>query len=198
MVRIDSVNGADPDAAKSRVEFSKLVPLYPDRAVAPRDDPDNLIGRVIDIAAPVGRGSAVSSCPRPRRAKTMIMQSIANSITTNNPEVHLMVVLVTSGLREVTDFSALGQGRGHLVDLRPAGVGPHDGRRAGDRAAKRPGRAGARRRRAPRRHHPTRPRLQPGGSGQRRRIPSGGVDSAALYPPKKFFGAARNIETAAR
>ena len=104
MVRIDSVNGADPEAAKNRVEFAKLTPLYPSERLRLETEPTNLIGRVIDIAAPIGKGQRGLIVSPSKAGKTMIMQSIANSITTNNPECHLMVVLVDERPEEVTDF----------------------------------------------------------------------------------------------
>ena len=104
MVRIDSVNGADPEQATTRVEFSKLTPLYPSERLRLETEPTNLIGRVIDIAAPIGKGQRGLIVSPSKAGKTMIMQSIANSITTNNPECHLMVVLVDERPEEVTDF----------------------------------------------------------------------------------------------
>ena len=104
MVRIDSVNGADPEQAKNRVEFAKLTPLYPSERLRLETEPTNLIGRVIDIAAPIGKGQRGLIVSPSKAGKTMIMQSIANSITTNNPECHLMVVLVDERPEEVTDF----------------------------------------------------------------------------------------------
>ena len=193
LVKLDTVNGADPESAKTRVEFSKLTPLYPSERLRLETTSTNLIGRVIDIAAPIGKGQRGLIVSPSKAGKTMIMQSIANSITTNNPECHLMVVLVDERPEEVTDFerSVKGEVVSSTFD-RPAGR-PHHRRRAGHRARQAARRAGPRRRRAPRRHHPPGPRLQPRrpASG---RILSGGVDSAALYPPKRFFGAARNIE----
>ena len=193
MVRIDSVNGADPEAVKSRVEFSKLVPLYPSERLRLETGPDNLIGRVIDIAAPIGKGQRGLIVSPAKAGKTMIMQSIANSITTNNPEVHLMVVLVDERPEEVTDFqrSVKGEVISSTFD-RPAADHTMVAELAIERAKRlvelghdvvvlldgitRLGRAY---------------NLAAPASG---RILSGGVDSAALYPPKKFFGAARNIE----
>ena len=104
MVRIESVNGAEPEAAKTRVDFAKLTPLYPSERLRLETDPGNLIGRVIDIAAPIGKGQRGLIVSPSKAGKTMIMQSIANSITTNNPECHLMVVLVDERPEEVTDF----------------------------------------------------------------------------------------------
>ncbi|HET8665776.1 MAG TPA: transcription termination factor Rho [Nocardioides sp.] len=193
MVRIDSVNGADPEAAKNRVEFSKLTPLYPTERLRLETEPTNLIGRVIDIAAPIGKGQRGLIVSPAKAGKTMIMQSIAKSITTNNPECHLMVVLVDERPEEVTDFerSTKGEVISSTFD-RPASDHTMVAELAIERAKRlvelghdvvvlldgitRLGRAY---------------NLAAPASG---RILSGGVDSAALYPPKKFFGAARNIE----
>jgi transcription termination factor Rho len=193
MVRIDAVNGADPEVAKNRVEFSKLTPLYPTERLRLETGADNLIGRVIDIAAPIGKGQRGLIVSPAKAGKTMILQSIANSITTNNPECHLMVVLVDERPEEVTDFqrSVKGEVISSTFDRPPA---DHTtvAELAIERAKRlvelghdvvvlldgitRLGRAY---------------NLAAAPSG---RILSGGVDSAALYPPKKFFGAARNIE----
>ncbi len=193
MVRIDSVNGADPEASKNRVEFAKLTPLYPSERLRLETEPTNLIGRVIDIASPIGKGQRGLIVSPSKAGKTMIMQSIAKSITTNNPECHLMVVLVDERPEEVTDFerSTKGEVISSTFD-RPAGDHTMVAELAIERAKRlvelghdvvvlldgitRLGRAY---------------NLAAPASG---RILSGGVDSAALYPPKKFFGAARNIE----
>jgi transcription termination factor Rho len=193
MVRIDSVNSADPEQSKERVEFSKLTPLYPNERLRLETEPSNLIGRVIDIAAPIGKGQRGLIVSPAKAGKTMIMQSIANSITTNNPECHLMVVLVDERPEEVTDFerSVKGEVISSTFD-RPASDHTTVAELAIERAKRlvelgldvvvlldgitRLGRAY---------------NLAAPASG---RILSGGVDSAALYPPKRFFGAARNIE----
>ncbi|MCW2844797.1 MAG: transcription termination factor Rho, partial [Nocardioides sp.] len=193
MVRIESVNGADPDSAKNRVDFQKLTPLYASERLRLETEPTNLIGRVIDIAAPIGKGQRGLIVSPSKAGKTMIMQSIANSITTNNPECHLMVVLVDERPEEVTDFerSVKGEVISSTFD-RPASDHTMVAELAIERAKRlvelghdvvvlldgitRLGRAY---------------NLAAPASG---RILSGGVDSAALYPPKRFFGAARNIE----
>ncbi|MFA6574006.1 MAG: transcription termination factor Rho [Nocardioides sp.] len=193
MVRIESVNGADPETAKHRVEFQKLTPLYASERLRLETEPGNLIGRVIDIAAPIGKGQRGLIVSPSKAGKTMIMQSIANSITTNNPECHLMVVLVDERPEEVTDFerSVKGEVISSTFD-RPASDHTMVAELAIERAKRlvelghdvvvlldgitRLGRAY---------------NLAAPPSG---RILSGGVDSAALYPPKRFFGAARNIE----
>jgi transcription termination factor Rho len=193
LVRIDSINGADPEAAKRRIEFQKLTPLYPSERLRLETESTNLIGRVIDIAAPIGKGQRGLIVSPSKAGKTMIMQSIANSITTNNPECHLMVVLVDERPEEVTDFerSVKGEVISSTFD-RPASDHTAVAELAIERAKRlvelghdvvvlldgitRLGRAY---------------NLAAPASG---RILSGGVDSAALYPPKRFFGAARNIE----
>jgi transcription termination factor Rho len=193
MVRIESVNGAEPETAKHRVEFQKLTPLYPSERLRLETVPGNLIGRVIDIAAPIGKGQRGLIVSPAKAGKTMILQSIANSITTNNPECHLMVVLVDERPEEVTDFerSVKGEVISSTFD-RPAVDHTMVAELAIERAKRlvelghdvvvlldgitRLGRAY---------------NLAAPASG---RILSGGVDSAALYPPKRFFGAARNIE----
>ncbi|MFT4262979.1 MAG: transcription termination factor Rho, partial [Nocardioides sp.] len=193
MVRIDSVNGAPPEQASSRVEFAKLTPLYAHERLRMETGSDNLIGRVIDLAAPIGKGQRGLVVSPAKAGKTMILQSIANSITTNNPECHLMVVLVDERPEEVTDFqrSVKGEVIASTFD-RPASDHTIVAELAIERAKRlvelghdvvvlldgitRLGRAY---------------NLAAPASG---RILSGGVDSAALYPPKKFFGAARNIE----
>ncbi|MGH3414437.1 MAG: transcription termination factor Rho, partial [Marmoricola sp.] len=193
LVRIDSVNGADPETAKERVEFGKLTPLYPSERLRLETTPSNMIGRVIDIAAPIGKGQRGLIVSPSKAGKTMIMQSIANSVMTNNPECHLMVVLVDERPEEVTDFqrSTNGEVISSTFD-RPASDHTMVAELAIERAKRlvelghdvvilldgitRLGRAY---------------NLAAPASG---RILSGGVDSAALYPPKKFFGAARNIE----
>ena len=193
LVRIDTINGADPEAARVRVDFQKLTPLYASERLRLETESSNLIGRVIDIAAPIGKGQRGLIVSPSKAGKTMIMQSIANSITTNNPECHLMVVLVDERPEEVTDFerSVKGEVISSTFD-RPASDHTAVAELAIERAKRlvelghdvvvlldgitRLGRAY---------------NLAAPASG---RILSGGVDSAALYPPKRFFGAARNIE----
>ncbi|MGA9748944.1 MAG: transcription termination factor Rho [Nocardioides sp.] len=193
LVRIDTINGADPEAAKNRVEFGKLTPLYASERLRLETESTNLIGRVIDIAAPIGKGQRGLIVSPPKAGKTMVLQSIANSITTNNPECHLMIVLVDERPEEVTDFQRTVKGEviSSTFD-RPATDHTSVAELAIERAKRlvelghdvvvlldgitRLGRAY---------------NLAAPASG---RILSGGVDSSALYPPKRFFGAARNIE----
>lgn len=193
LVRIDSVNGADPETARNRVEFGKLTPLYPQDRLRLETTPGNLTTRVIDLVAPIGKGQRGLIVSPPKAGKTMVLQSIANAIVTNNPEVHLMVVLVDERPEEVTDMqrSVKGEVIASTFD-RPAEDHTIIAELSIERAKRlvelghdvvvlldsmtRLGRAY---------------NLAAPASG---RILSGGVDSTALYPPKRFFGAARNIE----
>lgn len=193
LVRLDTVNGMDPESARERVEFSKLVPLYPQERLRLETQPNVLTTRVIDLIAPIGKGQRGLIVSPPKAGKTMVLQAIANAITTNNPECHLMVVLVDERPEEVTDMqrSVKGEVIASTFD-RPADDHTTVAELAIERAKRlvelghdvvvlldsitRLGRAY---------------NIAAPASG---RILSGGVDSAALYPPKKFFGAARNIE----
>ncbi|MDN5570737.1 MAG: transcription termination factor Rho [Propionibacteriaceae bacterium] len=193
LVRIDTINGGDPAAARERPEFNKLTPLYPQERLRLETTPTNMTGRIVDLVAPVGKGQRGLIVSPPKAGKTMVMQSIANSITANNPEVHLMVVLVDERPEEVTDFqrSVKGEVIASTFD-RPADDHTTIAELAIERA-KRLVEVGkdvvilldgiTRLSRAY--------NLAAPASG---RILSGGVDSGALYPPKRFFGAARNVE----
>ncbi len=192
-VALETVNGGDPEAAKNRPEFAKLTPLYPQERLRLETDATNMTGRIIDMISPIGKGQRGLIVSPPKAGKTMIMQTIANAITSNNPEVHLMVVLVDERPEEVTDFQRTTSGEVIASTFdRPADDHTTISELAIERAKRlvemgkdvvilldgitRLGRAY---------------NLAAPASG---RILSGGVDSAALYPPKKFFGAARNIE----
>lgn len=193
LVKVETVNGIEPDNAKERVEFSKLVPLYPQERLRLETEPNVLTTRIIDLISPIGKGQRGLIVSPPKAGKTMVLQSIANAITTNNPECHLMVVLVDERPEEVTDMqrSVKGEVIASTFD-RPADDHTTVAELAIERAKRlvelghdvvvlldsitRLGRAY---------------NIAAPASG---RILSGGVDSAALYPPKKFFGAARNIE----
>jgi transcription termination factor Rho len=193
MVRVDSVNGMTIDDAKKRVEFSQLTPLYPTERLRLEGEAAGMTGRVIDLVAPIGKGQRGLIVSPPKAGKTMVMQQLANAITENNPEVHLMVVLVDERPEEVTDFQRTVKGEVIASTFdRPATDHTIVAELAIERAKRlvelghdvvvlldgitRLGRAY---------------NLAAPASG---RIMSGGVDSSALYPPKKFFGAARNIE----
>ena len=193
LVRLDKINGLDPEAAKARPDFSKLVPLYPQNRLRLETDPGIMTTRIIDMVSPIGKGQRGLIVSPPKAGKTMILQAIANAITKNNPECHLMVVLVDERPEEVTDMQRSVKGEViHSTFDRPAEDHTTVAELAIERAKRlvemghdvvvlldsitRLGRAY---------------NLAAPASG---RIMSGGVDSTALYPPKRFFGAARNIE----
>jgi len=195
LVRIDTVGAMTPDEARSRPRFEDLTPLFPDsklRLEAPGSS-ENLTARIIDLLAPIGKGQRGLIVSPPKAGKTTVMKQIAHSIEANNPDVHLMVLLVDERPEEVTDMrrSVKGEVIASTFD-RPADEHTQVAELAIERA-KRLVEAGTdvviildgitRLARAYNLAQPT--------SG---RIMSGGVDSGALYPPKKFFGAARNIE----
>jgi transcription termination factor Rho len=193
LVRLDTVNGMDPEQARGRVEFNKLTPLYPQERLRLETDGPVLTTRIIDLVCPIGKGQRGLIVSPPKAGKTMVLQAIANAITMNNPECHLMVVLVDERPEEVTDMqrSVKGEVIASTFD-RPAEDHTTVAELSIERAKRlvelghdvvvlldsitRLGRAY---------------NLAAPASG---RILSGGVDSTALYPPKRFFGAARNIE----
>ncbi|MCT1722966.1 transcription termination factor Rho [Kocuria marina] len=193
LVQLTTVNGRKPEENKDRVEFNKLVPLYPQERLRLETEPKKIGPRVVDLVAPIGKGQRGLIVSPPKAGKTLMLQSIANAITTNNPEVHLMMVLVDERPEEVTDMQRTVKGEVIASTFdRPADDHTTVAELAIERAKRlvemgmdvvvlldsmtRLGRAY---------------NLSAPASG---RILSGGVDSAALYPPKKFFGAARNIE----
>ncbi|HET7276779.1 MAG TPA: transcription termination factor Rho [Dermatophilaceae bacterium] len=193
LVRLDSINGMTADQARQRVEFGKLTPLYPQQRLRLETESNILTTRVIDLVAPIGKGQRGLIVAPAKAGKTMVMQAIANAITSNNPECHLMVVLVDERPEEVTDMQRAVKGEVIASTFdRPAEDHTTVAELSIERAKRlvemghdvvvlldsitKLGRAY---------------NLAAPASG---RILSGGVDSAALYPPKKFFGAARNIE----
>lgn len=193
LVRLDTVNGMDPEQARQRPDFNKLIPLYPQERLRLETEPNILTTRIIDLVAPIGKGQRGLIVSPPKAGKTMVLQAIANAITRNNPECHLMVVLVDERPEEVTDMQRSVKGEViHSTFDRPAEDHTTVAELAIERAKRlvelghdvvvlldsitRLGRAY---------------NLAAPASG---RILSGGVDSTALYPPKRFFGAARNIE----
>ncbi|QGU01774.1 hypothetical protein CKALI_04480 [Corynebacterium kalinowskii] len=193
LVRVDSVNGKPVEEARNRPDFAKLTPLYPNQRLRLETDPKILTTRVIDLIMPIGKGQRALIVSPPKAGKTTILQNIANAIATNNPECYLMVVLVDERPEEVTDMqrSVKGEVIASTFD-RPPGEHTAVAELAIERAKRlveqgqdvvvlldsitRLGRA----------YNNSSP-----ASG---RILSGGVDSNALYPPKRFLGAARNIE----
>jgi len=193
LVRLDSVNGIDPEQARNRPEFTKLTPLYPNERLRLETEPHLLTTRVIDLVMPVGKGQRALIVSPPKAGKTMVMQAIANAITTNNPECHLMVVLVDERPEEVTDMqrSVKGEVIASTFDRPPA-----DHTMVAELSIERAKRLVEMGKdvvvlldsitRLGRAYNLAAP-----ASG---RILSGGVDSTALFPPKRFLGAARNIE----
>ena len=193
LVRLDTVNGGPVEEARNRPDFTKLTPLYPNQRLRLETTPDRLTTRVIDLIMPIGKGQRALIVSPPKAGKTTIMQDIANAITRNNPECHLMVVLVDERPEEVTDMqrSVKGEVIASTFD-RP----PSDHTQAAELAIERAKRLVEQGKdvvvlldsitRLGRAYNNASP-----ASG---RILSGGVDSTALYPPKRFLGAARNIE----
>ncbi|WP_440712272.1 transcription termination factor Rho [Gordonia sp. FQ] len=193
LVRLDTVNGGDPELSRKRPDFTKLTPLYPNQRLRLETTPERLSTRVIDLIMPIGKGQRALIVSPPKAGKTTILQDIANAITTNNPECHLMVVLVDERPEEVTDMqrSVKGEVIASTFD-RP----PSDHTTVAELAIERAKRLVEQGKdvvvlldsitRLGRAYNNASP-----ASG---RILSGGVDSTALYPPKRFLGAARNIE----
>ncbi|TQK19126.1 transcription termination factor Rho [Microbacterium sp. SLBN-154] len=193
LVKVDAVNGLSVDDAAERVEFGKLTPLYPQERLRLETAPEKLTQRIIDLVAPIGKGQRGLIVAPPKAGKTIVLQQIANAIAINNPEVHLMVVLVDERPEEVTDMQRTVRGEVIASTFdRPAEDHTTVAELAIERAKRlvelgrdvvvlldsitRLGRA----------YNISAPT-----SG---RVLTGGVDASALYPPKRFFGAARNIE----
>ncbi|WP_336244345.1 transcription termination factor Rho [Microbacterium sp. JZ31] len=193
LVKVDSINGLSVEDAATRVEFSKLTPLYPQERLRLETAPEKLTQRIIDLVAPIGKGQRGLIVAPPKAGKTIVLQQIANAIAQNNPEAHLMVVLVDERPEEVTDMQRTVKGEVIASTFdRPAEDHTTVAELAIERAKRlvelgrdvvvlldsitRLGRA----------YNVSAPT-----SG---RVLSGGVDASALYPPKRFFGAARNIE----
>lgn len=193
LVRLETINGLTAEESAKRADFGKLTPLYPQERLRLETEPNVMTTRVIDLVAPIGKGQRGLIVSPPKAGKTLILQSVANAIAKNNPEVHLMVVLVDERPEEVTDMQRTVRGEVIASTFdRPAEDHTTVAELAIERAKRltelgkdvvvlldsitRLGRAY---------------NISAPASG---RILSGGVDSSALYPPKRFFGAARNIE----
>ncbi|MDT0187403.1 transcription termination factor Rho, partial [Microbacterium sp. ARD31] len=193
LVKVYSINGLSPEDAGNRVEFGKLTPLYPQERLRLETAPEKLTQRIIDLVAPIGKGQRGLIVSPPKAGKTLVMQAIANAIAENNPEVHLMIVLVDERPEEVTDFQRAVKGEvvASTFDRQPA---DHTlvAELAIERAKRlvelghdvvvlldsltRLGRAY---------------NLAAPANG---RILGGVVDASAVHPTKEFFGAARKIE----
>ena len=196
LLHIDSVNGLPPESVKQRPKFEDLTPLFPDEKLRLErdDDPANMTCRIIDLLSPIGKGQRGLIVSPPKAGKTTIMKEIARSIELNNPEVHLLVLLVDERPEEVTDMRRWllrGEVAASTFD-RPAEEHTHVAEMTIERAKRMVERGedvvivldGITR--LSRAYNLAAPATG--------RIMSGGIDTGALYPPKKFFGAARNVE----
>ncbi len=192
-LHVDTVNGADPDRARHRPDFYKMTALYPQERLRLETEPQILTTRVIDLVMPIGKGQRALIVSPPKAGKTMVLQAMANAIARNNPECHLMVVLVDERPEEVTDMQRSVHGEVIAATFdRP----PQDHTAVAELAIERAKRMVEDGRdvvvlldsitRLGRAYNLAAP-----GRG---RTLSGGIDSTALYPPKRFLGAARNIE----
>jgi transcription termination factor Rho len=196
LLRIDTVNGLDPDAARQRPKFDTLTPLFPDEVLRleSSDEPYNMTRRIVDLVSPIGKGQRGMIVSPPKAGKTTIMKEIARSIEANHPDVHLIVLLVDERPEEVTDMArsvARSEVAASTFD-RP----PEEHVQVAELTIERAKRLVESGRdvviildgitRLARAYNQVAP--------QSGRIMSGGVDAAALYPPKKIFGAARNLE----
>ena len=195
LLEIYTVNGKDPEAAKKRPRFEDLTPLFPDEKLRLEDpmDPSNMTARIIDLISPIGKGQRGLIVSPPKAGKTTVMKTIATCIEKNNPEVKLIVLLIDERPEEVTDMRRTVKGEVIASTFdRPSDEHTHIAELAIEKA-KRMVELGedvviildgiTRLSRAY--------NLAAPASG---RIMSGGIDAGALYPPKKFFGAARNVE----
>ncbi len=193
LLRVDAVNGMDPEEAKRRVDFDTLTPIFPNRMIHMETDPAELSQRMVDLFAPIGRGQRALIVSPPKAGKTMLLQSIAHGIAANNPDIHLIVLLIGERPEEVTDMRRSIRGE---VIASTFDEPVEDHTRVAEAALERAKRlveggtdvvilmdSVTRLARAYNLAMPT--------SG---RTLSGGMDPVALYPPKRFFGAARNTE----
>ena len=193
LLRVDAVNGMDPEEAKRRVDFDTLTPIFPNRMIHLETDPGELSQRMVDLFAPIGRGQRALIVSPPKAGKTMLLQSIAHGIAANNPDIHLIVLLIGERPEEVTDMRRSIRGE---VIASTFDEPVEDHTRVAEAALERAKRlveggtdvvilmdSVTRLARAYNLAMPT--------SG---RTLSGGMDPVALYPPKRFFGAARNTE----
>jgi len=198
LLRIDAVNGADPERSRERRRFDDLTPLFPDEKLVMEleRDPSNVTARIIDLIAPIGKGQRGLIVSPPKAGKTTIMKQIVRSIETNSPEVHLFVLLVDERPEEVTDMRRWLKGEHSQVVASTFDRPTEEHTQVAELTIERAKRLVedgldvvvvldgiTRLARAYNLAAPT------GG-----RVMSGGIDTGALYPPKKFFGAARNVE----
>ncbi len=193
LVRVDNVNGLEPEQARGRPSFEELTPIFPDQQIILETTPDNLTTRMIDLFAPIGRGQRGLIVSPPKAGKTTILKQIAGGVTINSPDIHIMVVLIGERPEEVTDMRRSIKGE---VFASTFDESVEDQVRLSDLALERAKRLVESNKdvlilmdsitRATRAYNLALP-----SSG---RTLSGGIDPVALYPPKRFFGAARNVE----
>lgn len=193
LLRVDRLNGAPPEAARERILFDNLTPLYPNNRLRLEYDPKNYSTRIIDLLCPIGKGQRCLIVSPPRAGKTVLLQDIAHAITTNHPEVYLMVLLIDERPEEVTDMarSVKGEVVSSTFDEPPA---RHV--QVAEMVIEKAKRLAEQKKdvvilldsitRLARAYNTV---IPPSG-----KVLSGGVDSNALHKPKRFFGAARNIE----
>lgn len=193
LLKVDKINGKPPEKARERILFENLTPLYPNKRIVMETTKENLSTRVLDLAAPIGKGQRGLIVAPPRTGKTIILQNIANSIATNNPEIILIVLLIDERPEEVTDMQRIVKGE---VIASTFDEPPERHVQVAEMAIEK-----ARRlvehgndvvilldsiTRLARAYNTIQPH-----SGK---ILTGGIDANALHKPKRFFGAARNIE----
>ena len=202
LLKVNTINFEPPESVRHRINFDNLTPLYPDerlkmevenfQSVAKGPSKD-YTPRVIDLISPIGKGQRALIVAPPRTGKTVMLQNIATAIAGNHPEVFLIVLLIDERPEEVTDMARSREGRGDQLHLRRAGDAARAGDRDGAGEGQAPGRAQARRGDPAGFDHASGARLQHGGA-ESGKVLTGGVDANALQRPKRFFGAARNIE----
>jgi transcription termination factor Rho len=193
LIKVEAINFEPPELARERVFFDNLTPLYPCERIRLETDPDNLSARVLDLIAPIGKGQRGLIVAPPRTGKTMLLQNIANSITRNHPEITLIVLLIDERPEEVTDMQRSVQGE---VISSTFDEPPSRHVQVAEMVIEKAKRLVEYKRdvvilldsitRLARAYNAVAP---PSG-----KILSGGIDASALQKPKRFFGAARNIE----
>ena len=194
LLQIDDVNGLDPEAAKQRPVFDKLTPLFPDERFRLETAPGDVTGRIIDMVAPIGKGQRGMVVSPPKAGKTTVLKTIANGILQSNPETHVMILLVDERPEEVTDWQRTV--RAAEVVYSTFDKPPDQHIQVTELVLERAKRLAEMGQdvailldnitRLARAYNLAAP-----ASGK---ILSGGIDSTALYPPRRFFGAARNLE----
>src|SRR2546428_2546371 len=194
LLRIDTVAGVDPETARQRPDFDKLTPLFPDQRVRLEHDPKGITERIIDLIAPIGKGQRGMVVSPPKAGKTTVLKQIAGGMIEADPNIHVMILLVDERPEEVTDWQRTGAGA--LVAYSPFHQPRHQHTQITELVLERAKRLVEQGRdvailldsitRLARAYNLAAP-----ASG---RILSGGVDSTALYPPKRVFGAARDLE----